>query len=264
MSNWDLMMPGMGLTGIGLAGVILSYSGIAHTFADGMHALTGLTMFIGLIFLSAGILDGGVSTSNKAKATTVIVLSIAIAFGAYALTMNSSSYTVTLVGVLMAIAFPTIIITYLAAKNPTKVKPVGIIISVSSIVAIIIWVSFVMTSPDTAMVAEPPVESNDMAAKEIASTAPIFAITILENSVTEGNPDYEPDVAKIRKGDIVEWTNVDSMVHTVTSSVDFGDTFNSNMIKAGEKFTLDTSALSGEYEYMCMVHPWMIATIQVE
>ena len=65
MSNWDLMMPGMGLTSIGLAGVVISYSGIAHTFIDGMHALTGLTMFIGLIFLAAGILQGGVSTSNK-------------------------------------------------------------------------------------------------------------------------------------------------------------------------------------------------------
>ena len=58
MSNWDLMMPGMGLTSIGLAGVVISYSGIAHTFIDGMHALTGLTMFIGLIFLAAGILQG--------------------------------------------------------------------------------------------------------------------------------------------------------------------------------------------------------------
>ena len=42
-------MPGMGLTGVGLAGLILSYAGIAHTFIDGMHALTGLTMFVGLI-----------------------------------------------------------------------------------------------------------------------------------------------------------------------------------------------------------------------
>ena len=76
MSNWDLMMPGMGLTSIGLAGVVISYSGIAHTFIDGMHALTGLTMFIGLIFLAAGILQGGVSTSNKAKATVLVILSI--------------------------------------------------------------------------------------------------------------------------------------------------------------------------------------------
>ena len=41
MSNWDLMMPGMGLTAIGLAGVTISYAGVAHTFIDGMHALTG-------------------------------------------------------------------------------------------------------------------------------------------------------------------------------------------------------------------------------
>ena len=55
-------MPGAGLTAIGMAGVVVSYSGIAHTFIDGMHALTGLTMFIGLIILSGGILEGGVST----------------------------------------------------------------------------------------------------------------------------------------------------------------------------------------------------------
>ena len=39
MSNWDLMMPGMGLTAIGLAGLVLSYAEIAETFIDGMHAL---------------------------------------------------------------------------------------------------------------------------------------------------------------------------------------------------------------------------------
>jgi len=51
-------MPGGGLTAIGMAGLVTSYSGLAHTFIDGMHALTGLLFFIGLIFLSAGILDG--------------------------------------------------------------------------------------------------------------------------------------------------------------------------------------------------------------
>jgi len=67
MSNWDLLMPGMGLTGIGLAGLILSYAGIAHTFIDGMHALTGLTMFVGLIFTAAGILDGGIQQVKEQK-----------------------------------------------------------------------------------------------------------------------------------------------------------------------------------------------------
>ena len=94
MSNWDLLMPGMGLTGVGLAGLILSYAGIAHTFIDGMHALTGLTMFVGLIFTAAGILDGGISTSNRAKITTVVIVAISLGFGIYALaTMNTSDFT---------------------------------------------------------------------------------------------------------------------------------------------------------------------------
>lgn len=262
MSNWDLMMPGMGLTAIGLAGVTISYAGIAHTFVDGMHALTGLTMFIGLIFLSAGILDGGISTSNKAKATTLVIISIALGFGTFALTMNSSNYTITLVGLLMAITFPSIIIAYLAMKMPQYAKPIGVIVVLASATGIIMWFAFGLVSPDTYMINEPIIK---VPAKEIQLTGPIFAITILENSDTQGNPDYEPDVAHVPKGHTVEWTNADAVVHTVTSSVDFGDTFNSNMMDAGEKFTLDTSKLtSGEYEYMCVVHPWMIATLIIE
>ena len=263
MSNWDLMMPGMGLTAIGLTGVTISYSGIAHTFVDGMHALTGLTMFIGLIFLSAGILDGGISTSNRAKATTLVIIAIALGFGTFALTMNSSNYTITLAGLLMAVAFPSIIIAYLAMKMPQYAKPVGVIVCLASATGIIMWFAFGLVSPDTYMINEPVVE--EKAEKKIQPTGPIFAITILENSSTQGNPDYDPDIAQVPKGNTVEWTNKDTVAHTVTSSVDYGDTFNSNMINAGEKFALDTSKLvSGKYEYMCVVHPWMTATLIIE
>ena len=256
-------MPGMGLTAIGLAGVVISYSGIAHTFVDGMHALTGLTMFLGLIFLSAGILDGGISTSNRAKATTLVIIAIALGFGTFALTMNSSNYTITLAGLLMAVAFPSIIIAYLAMKMPQYVKPIGAIVILASATGIIMWFAFGLVSPDTYMVNEPIIE--DKPVEKMQMTGPIFAIAIVENSSIQGNPDYEPDVAHVPKGDIVEWTNADTVVHTVTSSLDFGDTFNSNMINAGEKFALDTSKLaSGEYEYMCVVHPWMISTLIIE
>ena len=71
MSNWDLIMPGAGLTAIGLAGLVTSYSGIAHTFIDGMHALTGLLTMFGLIILAAGILEGGISTTNRTKAVVI-------------------------------------------------------------------------------------------------------------------------------------------------------------------------------------------------
>ena len=69
-------MPGGGLTAIGLAGLVTSYSGLAHTFIDGMHALTGLLFMFGLIIMAAGILEGGVSTTIRTKATVLAVFSM--------------------------------------------------------------------------------------------------------------------------------------------------------------------------------------------
>ncbi len=256
-------MPGMGLTAIGLAGVVLAYAGIAHTFIDGMHALAGLTMFVGLIFLAVGILDGGVSTSNKAKATTLVVLSIALGFGMFALgTMNSSNFTVTLAGILMAIAFPAIVISYLAMKHPNIVKPIGAIVALSSATGIVAWLAFGFVSPDTYMIPQ------QVAVEELIEatpTGPIFAIQILEGSTEEGNPDYNPDIAIVPQGYTVEWTNADSIVHTVTSSEGFGETFDSSLIDADGVFTLDTTNLEiGEHEYVCSLHPYMIATLVIE
>lgn len=253
-------MPGMGLTAIGLAGVTISYAGLAHTFIDGMHALTGLTMFVGLIFLAAGILDGGVSTSNRAKATALVVVSISLGFGMYAFTMNTIEATNIFAGLLLAIAFPAIVIAYLAAKMPTRVKPVGTIMALAGITGIVTFVAFGFVSPDTYIIAEEIVEE-----EEVGLTGPIYPITILANSAVQGNPDYKPDVAYVPQGYIIEWTNVDTLAHTVTSSEDIGETFDSGMIGEGEKYQLDTSTLElGEYEYLCIVHPWMVSKIIIE
>ena len=255
-------MPGMGLTAIGLAGVVISYAGIAHTFIDGMHALTGLTMFIGLIFLAVGILDGGISTSNRAKATTLVIISISLGFGMYAFTLNSSEYTVTIAGILMAIAFPAIVIAYLAMKHPKLVKPIGSISGMAAATGIIVWLAFGFVSPDTYMI---PAVQIEEPTEDITPSGPIFAIEILEGSAQEGNPDYRPDVAVVSQGYTVEWTNSDSVAHTVTSAEDFGETFDSSLMSAGDVFTLDTNNLEiGEYEYLCIVHPWMVATLVIE
>jgi len=254
-------MPGMGLTAIGLAGVTISYLGLAHTFIDGMHALTGLTMFIGLIFLAAGILDGGVSTSNRAKATVLVVISIALGFGMFAFTMNTIESTNILAGLLIAIAFPAIVIAYVAAKMPTRVKPIGAIVALAGITGIVTFVAFGFVSPDTYIIAEELVEEEI----EVEPTGPIFPITILVNSAVQGNPDFDPDVAYIPKGHVVEWTNNDSFAHTVTSSVDVGETFDSGLFSEGDTFQLDTSVLDiGEYEYYCIVHPWMVSKLIIE
>jgi len=255
-------MPGMGLTAIGLAGVAISYMGLAHTFIDGMHALTGLTMFIGLIFLAAGILDGGVSTSNRAKATVLVIASIALGFGMFAFTMNTIESTNIVAGIMLAIAFPAIVIAYLAAKMPERVKPVGAIVTLAAITGIVTWVAFGFVSPDTYILAEEVIEVEE---QEVEPTGPIFPISILVNSAVQGNPDYDPDVAYVPKGYVVEWTNEDSFAHTVTSSIDVGETFDSGLMNEGEIFQLDTSELEiGEYEYYCIVHPWMVSKLFIE
>jgi len=246
-------MPGMGLTAIGLAGVFISYSEIAHTFIDGMHALTGLTMFFGLIFLAAGILEGGVSTSNKAKATTLVIISIALSFGMVALAINTISTVPVFVGIMLIIAIPAIVIAYVATNFPTYAKPISIIFMLASVAAIGSYVGFGLAGPSPYLISEEIVEE---IIEEISPLAPVYSISILAGSSEQGNPDYEPDVAKVPIGYIIEWTNDDELVHTVTSSLDSGDTFDSGIISAGDKFRLDTSELAlGEYEYICLVLP---------
>ncbi len=266
MSNWDLMMPGMGLTAIGLAGLTISYAEIAHTFIDGMHALTGLTMFVGLIFLATGILDGGISTSNKAKATTLVILSIALGFGMYAMTMNTSNYTVTIAGILMAITFPAIIISYLAMKHPVYLKPVGSIVAMAAATGIIMWFSFGFVSPDTYMIPqEVVVEEEAVEPEAVGPQGEVFPISILLGSDLPDNPDYDPDTAVVPLGHSVVWTNDDIVLHTVTSTADMGETFNSGLMSAEDVYILETVDIGvGEYDYLCTVHPWMQSVLIIE
>lgn len=266
MSNWDLMMPGMGLTAIGIAGVFIAYSGIAHTFVDGMHALTGLTMFIGLIFLSAGILEGGVSTTNKAKATTLVIISIGLSFGMVAVAINTISTVPVFAGIMLIIAIPAILIAYVATKYPIYAKPVSIIFILGAVAGVAAYIGFGFVGPDPYLIGEEKsVKEIIEETTEVIPGKEYYSISILSDSSKQGNPDYEPDVANVPQGHLIEWTNNDNVAHTVTSSLDVGETFDSNLIDAGAKFLLDTSNLAlGEYEYMCLVHPWMTATIVLE
>lgn len=261
MSNWDLMMPGMGLTAIGLAGVTISYAGIAHTFVDGMHALTGLTMFVGLIFLSAGILEGGVSTSNRAKATTLVILGISFSFGLAALNFNAVSTIPTFAGVMLIITVPSIVMAYVAMKMPQYTKPVSIIFIIAVGAAIAAYVGFGLFGPSPYLV-PPPAEVKEV--KPTEPSAPVFSISILKGSAVQGNPDYDPDEAKVPAGNIIEWKNNDEAAHTVTSSADAGAAFDSSLISPGATFRLDAAKLTqAKYEYMCVLHPWMTASFEI-
>ena len=267
MSDWDLMMPGMGLTALGLAGVVVSYAGIAKTFIDGMHALTGLTMMFGLVFLACGILSGGVSTSTRAKATTLVIFGIAGSFGAFAFVLNSVSSLPIVAGVFMVIIIPTVMIAWAAMKIPQYAKPISVIFVLAAGVGLASFVTLGFIGPGAQFSLVPPVQEENVEkpAPPVAPAANVISVAILAGAQTQGNPDYDPDVVTATKGDVIEWTNNDSVVHTVTSAADAGATFDSALISAGSKYQLSTEKLAaGQYQYMCTVHPFMSATLVIE
>lgn len=265
MSDWDLMMPGMGLTAVGLAGVVVSYAGIAKTFIDGMHALTGLTMFVGLIFLATGILNGGISTSNRAKATTLVIFGIAGSFGAFAFTLTSISTLPTFAGVLLVIIIPTVVISYAAMKVPQYAKPISVIFILAAGVGIASFVTLGFVGPGAHFSLQPPVEETEKPTEQVVPVVKAIPIEILVGASTPDNPDYNPDVLTVSKGDIVEWTNNDNVAHTATSDAGAGTTFDSGLISAGGKYQLETKNIAGgEYQYICTVHPFMTGTLVVK
>ena len=257
-------MPGGGLTAIGLAGLVTSYSGLAHTFIDGMHALTGLLFMFGLIIMAAGILEGGVSTSNRTKATVLAVISIVLGFATFATTMTENSTLPLFAGLLIMIAIPAIVISYFAMKMPTYLKPIGVIFILAFGTGIGLYMAFGFVSPEQYLVATEVEEAVEVI-EEAVPEGPLFVISMLAGSAEQGAPDYEPDEAIVSQGHIIEWINDDEVSHTATSSVDFGETFDSGLLNAGESYKLDTNKLDlGTYEYMCIVHPWMVSTIIIE
>ena len=257
-------MPGGGLTAIGLAGLVTSYSGLAHTFIDGMHALTGLLFMFGLIIMAAGILEGGVSTSNRTKATVLAVISIVLGFATFATTMTENSTLPLFAGLLIMIAIPAIVISYFAMKMPTYLKPIGVIFILAFGTGIGLYMAFGFVSPEQYLVATEVEEAVEVI-EETVPEGPLFVISMLAGSAEQGAPDYEPDEAIVSQGHIIEWINDDAVSHTATSSVDFGETFDSGLLNGGESYKLDTNKLDlGTYEYMCIVHPWMVSTIIIE
>lgn len=264
MSDWDLMMPGMGLSAIGLAGVILSYMGIANTFLTGMQALSGLTMFIGLVFLSAGILNGGVSTSARAKATTLVIFGIAGSVAAYAISLNTIVTSLPrFVGILVIIVVPSIVLAFASMKMIRYFKPIAIIFVGAMIMGVGSYTVFGFLGPGAEFTFHTPGENVTTAEAPKTPSATIIPVEILNNASIQGNPSYKPDTVSVPKGDIIEWTNNDTAAHTVTNAPD-GELFDSGIISPGKTFQLDTSKLDlKEYDYMCTVHPWMTGEINI-
>ena len=81
----------------------------------------------------------------------------------------------------------------------------------------------------------------------------------------ETNECFIPVEVTVNVGETVTWSNDDSAAHTVTSGTPTGGpdgTFDSSLFMAGTTFS-HTFDNAGEYNYFCMVHPWMTGKIQV-
>jgi len=70
---------------------------------------------------------------------------------------------------------------------------------------------------------------------------------------------YGPTAIEITSGTTVTWTNDDFVAHTVT---DIEESFDSGFVQAGSTWSY-TFEKSGEFDYLCTLHPWMKGTVSV-
>ena len=82
----------------------------------------------------------------------------------------------------------------------------------------------------------------------------------------EANECYLPSSLTIGTGTTVVWVNNDNAAHLATSGTPEGGpdgVFDSGMIMASGTFEHEFTDV-GEFQYYCLVHPWMVATVTVE
>lgn len=285
MSDWDLLTPGIGLTSIGIVGVGISLAGIAETFIDGMHAVSLLTLFIGLIFLAAGIFKDGFPRSPRAKSATFITLGFLVTFGiAAAVTISTTVPSIfAYIGLMMVIAIPATVIIVASYKESPYVKAISVIFVAAAVVGGGTFYVFGLISPKAPSEQDAvqgqdgggnasSTGANGSAAESLvsanasnttgSSSRPAVSVNIPPGASAEGNPSYDPAILNVSNGESMEWTNNDNAPHTVTSSVDEGQTFDSSLIMAGDTFLLQSSDLSEDtYDYFCTLHPFMKGSI---
>jgi len=80
-------------------------------------------------------------------------------------------------------------------------------------------------------------------------------------SVNMKNIEYVPKSITVKAGEPVNWTNGDSVAHTVTS--DSGTEFDSGTMDPGAKFSYAPKS-AGTINYFCEIHPNQKGTIVVQ
>ena len=112
--------------------------------------------------------------------------------------------------------------------------------------------------------------SNQTGETGSGTTAGGPTINILEGSSIQGSPDYDPEELTASAGAEVTVVNQDTLPHTVTSGTSPQDPesaqlFDTSLINGGESATLSLAQVAaGQYDYYCIVHPFMTGKITVQ
>ena len=273
MTDWDLLTPGIGLTSIGIVGVGISLAGIAKTFVEGMHAVSLLTMFIGMIFLAAGLFKDGFPSTGRAKSATFITLGFLVSFGvAAAVTASTQVPSIfAYIGLMILISIPAAVLSVASYKRTPYIKALAVIFIGAAVVGGVSFYLFGLATPKASSSQTNGGGNSTNASSSVttASQSPpnlsqIVKVSILPGASAQGNPNYDPNSLNVKKGAGIQWTNNDNVPHTVTSSADTGKSFDSSIIKSKGVFTLDTTKLGDkEYDYFCTIHPFMKAKFTI-
>jgi len=116
------------------------------------------------------------------------------------------------------------------------------------------------------------VESHAAADKAAADKAAALPMSVsIENAIGSSTPGCEPDCfipnsATIAVGGTISFVNSDTAPHTSTSGSPAGGpdgVWDSSLVMPGSSYDTTISS-AGNYDYFCMVHPWMTGTIIVK
>src|SRR5215211_112976 len=139
-----------------------------------------------------------------------------------------------------------------------------VILALGAITGYITYTSFTAAIPEEERIDSPYYQPLSPASGGGGPT-----INILEGAAVQGSPDYDPDELTAKKGDEVTVVNQDTVPHTATSGTGATDpnsakSFDTSIINGGESATISLAQVEpGQYDYYCMIHPYMTGKITI-
>lgn len=137
----------------------------------------------------------------------------------------------------------------------TKIKVIAALLVVGFATYVAWWVQ--EPSDIRADVLAPTQDTAQPASTEMAMADSTAETSAHETAVTIQDFAFSPSQINVGAGDMVTWTNKDSVPHTVT-----GDNFSSGTLNSGESYSY-TFNDAGTFDYKCSFHPQMTGTITV-